>query len=93
MGEVDHEEDAVDEGVAQRDEGVDAAQGDAGDDEVLPVRRADAALGQGEHGTDQREEDQSSADGPEDQLDCVDAKWAASGHLGDPALLGFGRKR
>jgi hypothetical protein len=37
MGEVDQLQDAVYEGVAERDEGVDETIGDAGDEEVPEV--------------------------------------------------------
>ncbi len=40
VGKVDHAQDAVDQGVPQGDQGIDAAQGDPVNGQVKPLPRA-----------------------------------------------------
>ncbi len=78
MGEVDHEEDAVDERVAHGDEGVHAAQRDAGDEERLPGVDAVATGADGEDGADNGDSDDAAAEQPQEQGDEVQPGSAKS---------------
>ena len=86
VGEVDHEQDAVDERVAERDEGVDAPQRDAGDDEVLPLLRREATLLERQEGADDGQRENAAPEQPEEQGDEVEAP-AADGHSGSRSAV------
>ena len=69
MREVDHEQHAVDERVAEGDERVDASLSDAVDDQVAPVGPLEGALSQGGVRADRHEDDDGDAQAPQDQID------------------------
>jgi len=86
--EVDHEEHAVDERVSQGDERIDAALGDAEDDQVAPLVPAEQALRQRRPGARGHADDDTDAKRQEDDVDQRQA--TGSSHSAPPPNSGWG---
>ena len=69
MREVDHQQHAVDQRVAEGDEGVDAALGDAKDQQVAPLVRAELTGGEGGPSADHDPHGHANAQQDEDDVD------------------------
>ena len=67
MREIDQAQDAVDHGVAERHQGVDAADGDAEDQEFEPLDGAVSALDQGSDAAADHHHDDADAQGPQER--------------------------
>ena len=88
MGEVDNEQHAVDEGVAEGDERVDASLGDAVNDQVPPVGELEGALGQGGVRAGRHEDDDGDTQAPQDQIDKRQSLGKSDAHLLPVNVLG-----
>src|SRR5579885_2062485 len=77
VGEIDEAQDAVDHGVAERDQRVDAADREAEHDEVEPLRSRISALEQCADGAADDDDDDGQAQRPEDDVDKSEARERA----------------
>ena len=77
MGEVDEPQHAVDHGVAERDQRVDAADGEPEHQEVEPLGERVAALDQGSDRAADHHRHDADAQAPKDDVDEGEAREAA----------------
>ena len=76
VGEVDHEQHAVDQRVAECDEGVEAALGDAEDHQAAPLVALETAGREGRPRPDRDTDDDGDPQSPEDVVDEREAPEA-----------------
>ena len=91
MREVDQAQDAVDHGVAERDQRIDAADGQAEQEEIEPLVGGVGALDQGADGAAHHHRDHGDAQSPQDDVDEGDLVQAAEHRGGGRSGLGARR--
>src|SRR5271155_4324678 len=74
MGKIDQPQDAIDHGVAKRDQRVDAADRDAEDQEVQPLGDAISALDQSPDGAPDYDDHDAEAQSPQNNIDKREAR-------------------
>ena len=91
VGEVDHAQDAVDHRVAEGDEGVDAAQRGAADEQVDPGVEGVLARREGQVRAHHDDQDDDDAEGPQERGDGrVEGALVGLGARGRAVVPGHG---